>query len=105
MRYIKSLIFWELEISEIEEKEVYEILFSQKKQANILFADFIEKNYEELLLDNEFLSSINLFKNKIIPEINSDLPTLMILVDNLRYDQWKSIEPYILEGYQIQIQI
>ena len=101
----KSLIFWELEISEIEEKEVYEILYSQKKQANILFADFIEKNYEELLLDNEFLSSINLFKNKIIPEINSDLPTLMILVDNLRYDQWKSIEPFIVEDYKIQSDI
>jgi len=101
----KSLIYWELEICEIEEKEVYEILFSQKKQANLLFAAFIEKNYEELLLDTKFLSSINLFKDKIIHEIKSDLPTLMILIDNLRYDQWKSIEPYVVEGYEIQSDI
>ena len=101
----KILSYWELEISEIEEKEVYDILLSQKKQANKLFAEFINKNYEELLLDNDFLCSINLFKNKIIPEISSELPTLMILIDNLRYDQCKSIEPYILEDYKLDTDI
>lgn len=97
----KTLSHWELEISEIEETDVYEILFSQKKQANKLFAEFIEKNYEKLISGNNFLSSINLFKDKIIPEIRFDLPTLMILVDNLRYDQWKSIEPYVVEGCKV----
>tara|TARA_B100001094_G_scaffold120923_2_gene116654 strand:- start:7034 stop:8572 length:1539 start_codon:yes stop_codon:yes gene_type:complete len=101
----KILSHWELEISEVEQKEVYDILLSQKKQANKLFAEFIKKNYEKLLLNKDFLNSINLFKNKIIPEISSDHPTLMILIDNLRYDQWKSIEPFILEDYKLETDI
>ena len=101
----KILSYWELEISEVEQNEVYDILSSQKKQANKLFAEFISKNYEKLLLNNDFLNSINLFKNKIIPEISSNYPTLMILIDNFRYDQWKSIEPLILEDYKLETDI
>ena len=50
----KILSYWELEISDVEQKEVYDILLSQKKQANKLFAEFINKNYEKFLkiLDN-----------------------------------------------------
>jgi len=101
----KVLSYWELEISEIDEKEVLEILFSQKKQANKLYAEYINKNYERLLSDDDFLSSINLFKKKIIPEISKNLPTLMILIDNFRYDQWKSIEPLIVEDYNLNTDI
>ena len=46
----KVLVYWELQLGDIEEKEILEILNSQKKQANKLFADFIEKNYKELNL-------------------------------------------------------
>jgi len=100
----KSLTYWDLEISEIEEKDVSEIIYSQKKQANKLFAKFIEKNYDKLLTNN-LISSINLFKNKIFPEISSHLSTLMILIDNLRYDQWKVIEPYVVKDYKLSTNI
>ncbi len=96
----KVLVYWELQLGDIEEKEILEILNSQKKQANKLFADFIEKNYKELIIDKDFLSSINLFKKNVITEISSKTPTLMILIDNLRYDQWKSIEPSVIEDYK-----
>ena len=101
----KVLIYWELQLGDVQEKEVSEILYSQKKQANKLFADFIETNYQRLLENKDFLSSINLFKNKILPEITSNNPTLMILIDNLRYDQWKSIEPYVVENCKISTNI
>ena len=101
----KVLIYWELQLGDIQEKEVSEILYSQKKQANKLFADFIEINYPRLVEDKDFLSSINLFKNKILPEITSNTPTLMILIDNLRYDQWKSIEPSVIENCKISTDI
>ena len=29
-------------------------------------------------------------------------PTYMILIDNLRYDQWKIIEPYLLDNFTIE---
>ena len=105
MEVYKVLSYWELELSEVDEKEVYEILFSQKKQANKLYADFIEKNYEKLLSNKEFTSSINLFKNRVIPEISSNSPILFVLIDNLRYDQWKIIEPLVSEGYNVELDV
>ena len=101
----KVLVYWELQLGDIQEKEVLEILYSQKKQANKLFADFIEINYQKLLEKKDFLSSINIFRNKILPEIKSNTPTLMILIDNLRYDQWKSIEPNVIENCKISTDI
>ena len=29
-------------------------------------------------------------------------PTYLILIDNLRYDQWKIIEPYLLDNFTIE---
>lgn len=60
----KTLTFWELELCEIGEQDIYEILLSQKKQANKLYSNFIEKNYKDLIHTSNYLSSINLFKKK-----------------------------------------
>ena len=98
----KTLTFWELELCEIGEQDIYEILLSQKKQANKLYSNFIEKNYKDLIHNSNYLSSINLFEKKIVPELSKNHSTLMILIDNLRFDQWKSIEPYVIENCHIK---
>src|SRR5690606_22547714 len=43
----KKLIFWELELENIEDQSMVEILESQKLEANSQFGKFIEKNYED----------------------------------------------------------
>ena len=40
-----------------------------------------------------------LFKDKILPELENT-PTLLIVVDNLRYDQWKAFEPFLNNSYK-----
>ena len=99
----KILTYWELEISQIDNNDIYEIIESQKKEANRLFGTFIEKNYKNILLDNDIDLSHTLFKNKVIPELSSERPTLMILIDNLRYDQWKCLEPDIISDYKVTV--
>jgi len=97
----KTLTYWEIEISQIDNDDVYEILQSQKKEANKEFGKFIDQEYENILSDNQIELSHTLFKNKIYPELNSQTPTLMVLIDNFRYDQWKSLEPDISKGCEI----
>jgi hypothetical protein len=46
--------------------------------------------------------SHTLFKNKIAPEISKKQPTLLVVVDNLRYDQWKTFEGVINNYYKKQ---
>ena len=44
--------------------------------------------------------SHTLFKEKIVPEISKEQPTVLIVIDNLRYDQWKVFEPIINNYYK-----
>jgi hypothetical protein len=89
-----KLVFWEIELDTIEESGMREILEMQKKEANKLFADFIEDNYLDWLNGTEEapLMIQNVIKNKIAPKIGSE-KIAVLLIDNLRFDQWKMIEP------------
>jgi hypothetical protein len=82
---------------------MHEILESQKSEANVQFSKFIENEYESWFDQNQSnpILSHQIFKEWVIPELNNNQTTLFIVIDNLRYDQWKSIEPFILEDFKI----
>tara|TARA_Y200000002_G_scaffold55084_2_gene40451 strand:+ start:7452 stop:8993 length:1542 start_codon:yes stop_codon:yes gene_type:complete len=97
----KTLVKWEIKLSNTDDVDIVEIIMSQKKYANNLFSSFIEKNYQKELENESFVSSINIFKKHVFPNINRKESTLLILIDNFRYDQWKMIEGLITENYTI----
>jgi len=93
----QKLIYWEIQLEDIEDVGMFEILESQKNEANIQFGKFIEKNYADWFkphTDSPIMSH-TLFKEKIAPELSKEQPTLLVVIDNLRYDQWKVFEPII----------
>ena len=96
----KKLIYWELQLEEIEDSGMFEILESQKAEANTLFGKFVENNYEDWFSDiNGPVMSHTLFKEWIKPELK-DKKTLLVVVDNLRYDQWFSFEDTVNSFYK-----
>jgi DNA-binding response OmpR family regulator len=99
--YLK-LIYWELELETVEDTGMFEILESQKNEANIEFCKFIDQNYPTWFEKNADAPTLShtLFKSKILPELSKDQPTLLVVVDNLRYDQWKSFESTITNHYK-----
>jgi ABC-type antimicrobial peptide transport system permease subunit len=46
--------------------------------------------------------SHNIIRKKVLPLLTDVNPTYMIVIDNLRYDQWKIIEPFLLEDFVIK---
>jgi hypothetical protein len=80
------------------------VLESQKVEANSNFCKFIRRNYESWLnnpnIDKPLLSH-QLLKKKVLPELNPSIPTFLVLIDNLRFDQWKVIEPMIAEFFNV----
>ena len=46
--------------------------------------------------------SPNLFKEKIFPLMEGNESLFVILVDNLRYDQWKAIQPILEEFFRVE---
>lgn len=100
----KKLVYWELELEHISDTGMIEILKSQKQEANSLFFKFIKKNYIDWINDDEDapILSNNLFKKLVLPEISTSNGTLLVVVDNLRYDQFNIIEKTINKFYKKQ---
>lgn len=103
----KRLVYWELELKGSTDESMYEILTSQKSEANTLFYKWIEANYVSWLKNPDKadtpVMSHQLMKKKIIPTIDSSAePVFMVLIDNLRYDQWRVIQPLISELFKLQ---
>lgn len=99
----KKLVYWELEIEDTENKSMAEVLEMQKVEANSNFARFVEDNYESWLNDADAdkpVLSHQLLSKKVFPEIN-DKPTFLIVIDNLRFDQWKIIEREVLNYFNL----
>lgn len=93
----KKLIHWELELEGINDTGMLEILESQKSEANNLFYKFIKKNYQNWLTttSDKPVFSHTLFKEYVVPNLNHSDGVLWIVIDNLRYDQFRVIEPMI----------
>jgi len=102
----KKLVYWELEINETEGKSMAEVFNMQKDEANTYFGRFIIENYEDWVNGRDKdapLMSHQLFKEKVFPLMKQtgDTPVYFVLIDNLRYDQWKILEPIIAELFTV----
>lgn len=103
----RKLVYWELELKGSADESMYEILTSQKSEANTLFYKWVEANYIQWLKNPDKpetpVLSNQLMKKKIIPVIDQSAePVFMVLIDNLRYDQWRVIQPLISELFKLQ---
>ena len=99
----KKIIAWEIRLDSSDNPEMNEILQMQKKDANREFSRYIIKNYIPWMNHSEGPSRSHiLLREKVFPFIDSSKPTIFLLLDNLRYDQWKIIEPVVAEYYRIE---
>jgi CheY-like chemotaxis protein len=90
----KKIIFWESELEKSTDPGLTEILKLQENEANNSFSKFMVTNYLSWLNpDNTKIPLLSpaLFSKKIFPQIHEHKPLFFILIDNLRYDQWKTI--------------
>ena len=104
----KKLIFWELELENIDDQSMIEILESQKTEANSQFGKFIERNYEDWFAPkaDKPVQSHTLFKELVLPELKKkDKPILFVVIDNLRYDQWKTFESVVGNYYKLEKEV
>jgi len=98
----KKIIYWELELSKSDDSSIDEIISMQKSEANSQFFRFVSRNYKDWINNIESpLLSHNLLKKKVFPILNNSSPVYLLLIDNLRYDQWKVIEDNILQKFKI----
>jgi CheY-like chemotaxis protein len=104
----RKLIFWELELEGIEDQSMVEILESQVTEANSQFGKFIERNYADWFAPkaDRPVMSHTLFRELVVPEITKkERPILFVVIDNLRYDQWKAFESVLNNHYKLEKEV
>lgn len=102
----EELVRWELELSGSQDQGMTEILRSQWSEANEMFSRFVADNYLDWLGGKDKdapLLSHQMMKEKVVPHINeSGSPLFLVLIDNLRLDQWRVLEPIISEFFRVE---
>lgn len=101
----KELVYWELELEKTDDSEILKILSEQKSEANTQFFKFIKREYVNWVNNkntNKPLLSHTILKEKLFPDIDENNPAFLFVIDNLRYDQWRSMIPHISNYYRIE---
>ena len=99
----RKIISWEIKIDASNSMEMGDILAMQKSEANSAFSKYIIKNYLDWInSDDGPIMSHELMRKKVFEHVSDEVPTIFILLDNLRFDQWKVLEPIIAEVYRIE---
>ncbi len=102
-----KLIYWEIELEKSEDSSMHEILQMQKTEANNEFGKFIKNNYHNWFqsgddADDRPLLSPGVLKSEFLPVLKNSGKAVFILIDNLRYDQWRIMAPHISKYYNIE---
>jgi hypothetical protein len=97
-------VYWELEMEKSDSPEMQDILQAQKKEANTAFFKYISKNYASWVAPGAAdapIMSHQLLQFKVLPHVEKGTSTFFILIDNLRFDQWKAIQPIFQEYFRV----
>lgn len=101
----KKLVFWELELSTSEDSAMDEVLKMQKAEANVAFSRYIRNSYQSWFGSNSGsrpLLSTDIFRKKIFPLVESGSQVFVLLIDNLRYDQYRVLSSVLNNYYFIE---
>ncbi len=99
----RKIINWEIKIDESNSTAMWDILADQKREANAAFSKFIVKNYLTWTkYNNGPVMSNNLLRSKVFPKLSNEAPNILLVLDNLRYDQWKVLEPIFAEFFRLE---
>ncbi len=94
-RIYKNLSYWSVKLDEIEDEQMREILNGQLQEANAGFFRFVKNEYETLIAENPEgqVVSHTLLKSYFLPRAREK--SLLVVIDNLRYDQWLAVRPLL----------
>ncbi len=99
----RRLVHWELELSATD-SDMTEMLQMQKEEANNGFAKFIKKNYLNWVNHSQPspILSPDIFKTKVFPLLNEGKKVFLVVLDNFRYDQWRTLAQEISGQFDME---
>jgi DNA-binding response OmpR family regulator len=98
-----KLFEWELELDKHKDLGLLETLMNQRRECNIEFGKFIEKNYLSWVQTrkNSPTLSVDIVSKYIYPEVKSGKNVFFFVIDCMRLDQWIVMENLLYEFFNI----
>ncbi len=101
----KRLTNWEIELSDTTDESIREILHYQKNEANNEYAKFVRRHYLGWINkrnEDTPVMSHTLMRSNVLPVLDQNRKVTLLLIDNFRYDQWRSVSALLNEDFTIQ---
>ena len=96
----RTLSKWDIDL---EQSPMRSMIDDQRTQANAAFAKWIQRHYVDWLTSSDRpLLSIDVMKHSVFPLLDKGEKVLLCVIDNFRYDQWKTIQPLLGEFFTIR---
>jgi len=101
----RKMVAWDLELEESSDPGIKEVYGLLKEEVNKEFAKWIKHNYKswfEKSSEDKPIMSSNLLSNKVFPLVDAGEKVVFVLIDNFRFDQWKTIAPELLQLFRLR---
>ena len=103
----RELSKWDIDL---ENSSMRSMVDDQRAEANSAFSKWVAKNYVSLVGNQkqktegagEVIMSHNVMKQAVFPLLDKGEKVLFCVIDNFRYDQWKTIQPLLSEWYSVR---
>ncbi|MGA9363850.1 MAG: response regulator [Bacteroidota bacterium] len=102
----RKLTEWEIELDDHPELGLGQTLADQKRECNVEFGKFIERNYRTWLeqTDKRPTLSVDVVEKFVIPALSDKRSVFFFVIDCLRLDQWLGMEAMLRDLYDIKKQ-
>ena len=99
----RKIINWEIKLDDSHTEQMSDILSMQKSEANAEFSKYVIRNYTDWIKEKEEspILSHQLVSKKVLPHLQAKKPIFLVLLDNLRFDQWKIIERTLINNFRV----
>ena len=106
-RIYRKLVNWEIELTDSDDASIKEVLEYQKNETNLEFGKFVKRNYASWINSRDAdapIMSHMLMRNRILPLVDDGSKTTLLLIDNFRYDQWRSIGAMLGDWFDVAVE-
>ena len=94
---------WMVRFDSLADQGLGEILDEQHSEANRQFSTFIQNEYINLIGKNsEAVTSPKILDTHVLPLLKDNRDVVLIVIDCLRVDQWKSLEKVLYGSFNIK---
>lgn len=100
MNLYNLLVYREMELAGTD-TGMAELLENQKREANSEFYKWVRRHYEDWVADPDTapLMSPRIMPREVFPLLEKGEKVFVILIDNFRLDQWRTIMPILAEHF------